>query len=75
MNKKQIEIEVDCNSDIITIFEDNRAVFTVANIRHPITFIKFFSELFNRLINEDRDINHISITKVDEDHKSTEEEW
>lgn len=71
---KQIEIEVDCNSDTITIFEDNKSI-CMTGVQHPDKFIKLFSEIFNRLINEDRSINYISITKVNEDNKSTEEEW
>ena len=65
-----ITIEIDCNSDIITLIDDNGIKIAEYKIMYPDKLINMFSELLNRI-----DPRGVEIVKIDEDKRTQLEEW
>ena len=65
-----ITIEIDCNSDIITLIDDNNIKIAEYKVMYPNELVNMFSELLNRI-----DPRGVKIVKVDEDKRTRLEEW
>lgn len=74
-NTPQIEIVVDCNSDNVTIIDNSERQSIAFDVKHPNDYIKFIQALFGILYCDDEPPVYISLIKIDEDSKSTVEEW
>ena len=72
-----IEIEIDCNSDVIRLKDEGgKLIIEEFNIKYPDKFIDLFSEVFNRITSiQDSGFIGVLITKIDEDNKTTVGEW
>lgn len=72
-----IEVEVDCNSDVITIKNKNgKVVFDWAEVKQPNKTIDLLERVFNEIYENmiAGDIG-VSLTKIDEDNRTTVGEW
>lgn len=69
-----IEIEVDCNSDNLTIKSPSYRKPFEFDVKYPTQILKVLEEVIN-LISEDRETLDIILTKVDEDTRTTIGEW
>lgn len=77
-----IEIEIDCNGDLLSIRDENGKLICATGVKYPEKYIDLFRMIFDRI---DDNINpngvdlirslNVKITKIDEDKKTTVEEW
>lgn len=65
-----IKIELDCNSDMVSVYQNDELIYMV-EAKYPMQWGTMFTEIFNRIPGE----IGVQLTKIDENVRTTLEEW
>lgn len=63
-------IEIDCNSDTINLRDNDEKLLATTSVKYPNKFLHLFELILNGV-----DAKNVTLTKIDEDRRTTVGEW